>query len=157
MDKSDNIMLPPHIENELRFIKRGIITFYVGGSLFFFLVSEKHELDVISETNNISLELDPILRDEFPSVRVIFTFYIDKLKVKNIDHYFSLESNEEMEHLQRIYDDRSIVFVLYDNSVKCIKKYKLGKSDMQSIKTAIEEIDYQVDKTGQFNDNKPSI
>lgn len=157
MDKSDNLVIPTNIENELKFIKRGIISFYVGGSLFFFLVNEKQELDLIGESNNISLELDPILRDEFPSVRAIFTFYIDKLRVKNIDHFFSLESNEEMEHLQQLYEDRSLVFVLYDGSIKYIKKYKIRNSDLRMIKSVIEEINYQVDKTGHFNDNKPSI
>lgn len=157
MDKSDQLLIPADIESELKFISRGIISFYVTGRLFFFFVSEQQEIELIGKTNNISLELDPILRDEFPSVRVIFTFYIDKFKVKNLDYYFSLESNDEMKHLQQLYNDRNIIFVLYSGSVQYMKKYKIGHSDLVSIKKVIDEIDYQVDKAGQFNDNKPSI
>jgi len=157
MDKSDQLLIPAEIESELKFISRGIISFYVTDRLFFFFVSEQQEIELIGTTNNISLELDPILRDEFPSVRVIFTFYIDKLKVKNLDYYISLESNDEIKHLQQLYDDRNIVFVLYSGSVQYIKKYEIGHSDLELIKKVIDEIDYQVDKAGQFNDNKPSI
>jgi len=157
MDKLDQLLISAEIESELTFISRGIISFYVTDRLFFFFVSEQEEIELIGKTNNISLELDPILRDEFPSVRVIFTFYNDKLKVKNLDYYFLLESNDEMKHLQQLYNDRNIIFVLYSGSVQYMKKYEIGHTDLQLIKKVIDEIDYQFDKAGQFNDNKPSI
>ena len=157
MENSYELIIPREIENELSFINRGIVSFYLGGRLFFFFVSDQQELDLINKSNNISLELAPILRDEFPSVRVIFTFYMDKLKVKNFDHYFSLESIDDIKHLQQLYSDGKMILVLYADSPKYLKKYVISDSDLQFMKYVLDEIECQVDKTGQFNDNKPSI
>ena len=157
MEISDELLIPREIITELNFINRGIVSFNVGGKLIYFFVSDEQELELIYGTNNISLELDPILRDEFPSVRVIITFYMDKLKVKTLDHYFSLESNDDMMHLQQLYMDGGMVFVLFNNSVKNVKNYKIGNDDLRLIKNVLHEIENHVDKTGHFNDNKPSI
>ena len=139
--------IPASITSELTFIRKGLLSYYIDDDLYFFYISDQEDIELLYQTNEITIELDAILRDEFPSIRDIFTFYLDKLKIKTLDHYFSLESDQELQHLQQLYEDNCINFILYQDSTKYIKKFYIKNDDLTFIRRTLDEIESQFDKS----------
>ncbi len=138
--KNKLVILGDYIERELEFIEKGILSVIIENELYFIFKSKKSDIQSLQEINEISLDIDPIFRDEFPSIRAIIRFMKGNIEFYNIDHYFSLESNEEIEHLQMLYDDKFIKIVFYDTSVCFTKVFDINNEDISKLKNALDQI-----------------
>ncbi len=134
------INLPKSINSELKFIEKGIISHQINKNVYFIFKDRALETQNIHEIKEISVEFDPILRDEFPSVRMIIRFFDNTAELFNTDHYFSIESAQELEHLYDLSSSKSINIVFnYDNTSVC-SKYALNKQEIETINKTIAQI-----------------
>lgn len=138
--KNKLVILGDYIEKELEFIEKGILSVIIENELYFIFKSKKSDIQSLQEISEISLDIDPIFRDEFPSIRAIIRFMKENIEYYNIDHYFSLESDKEIEHLQMLDNDKFIKIVFYDTSVCFTKVFDINNEDISKLKNALDQI-----------------
>ncbi|NIP31553.1 MAG: hypothetical protein GTN99_03320 [Candidatus Dadabacteria bacterium] len=138
--KKFDILLPKSIKSELNFIEKGIVSYYIQSELFFIIKNNGDETLNHEQIDEVLLEFDPILRDEFPSVRMIIRICSNKTELYNMDYYFSLESEQELNHLYDLSSSKfiKIIYPSSDNSVCC--KYALNTLEVDTINKTLHEI-----------------
>jgi hypothetical protein len=134
------ISIPKTIKSELNFIEKGLVSHNIDGELYFIIKNSDTEASYYDSLTEISLEFDPILRDEFPSVRMIIRFFDKNSEIFNIDHYFSVESEEEVKHLYYFSNSEHINVIFYTINKSTCNKFALNKNDLTIIKKIIEDI-----------------
>jgi len=151
--EKNEISIPKYIKSELNFIEKGIVSHNIDGELYFIFKNSDAEISYYDDLDEILLDFDPILRDEFPSVRMIIRFFDKNSELFNTDYYFSIESEEEVNHLYSLYSSKNMNIIIYDDKKPICIKFALSKDDIVKINKIIEEIDSWFDKLGSFKDN----
>ena len=134
------LSIPKDIKSELNFIEKGLISHNIDGELYFILKYGDTVGSYYDELAKILLEFDPIMRDEFPSVRMIIRFYDKKSELFNFDYYFSIESELEVQHLYSLSASEYMNIIFYNLNSSICNKFALNSDDLDMIKEIIGEI-----------------
>ncbi|HSG31111.1 MAG TPA: hypothetical protein VLB82_06140 [Thermodesulfobacteriota bacterium] len=140
IDKQE-IDLPKYIKSELKFIEKGIVSHKIEGKIYFIFKNNAKSRVNLDDIEEISVEFDPILRDEFPSVRMIIHFSDNYDELFNMDYYFSIESDKELEHLYDLYGSKIIQIIYYDKETSVCCNYSLNMDELKTISNTIEQIE----------------
>lgn len=133
--------LPDKIISELKYIKYGLVSHQIGDDIYFIYKNEEQSESSYSQSDELLVQFDPILRDEFPSIRMILRFINNGTEILNIAHYISVESEQELNHLYRLSQSNHINMIFfYDNNHVC-HKFELVESDIEEINKILKELD----------------
>ncbi|NIP39378.1 MAG: hypothetical protein GWO07_12560 [Candidatus Dadabacteria bacterium] len=134
------IVLPKSIKSELNFIEKGIVSHQIDGIIYYVFKDSRIESLDYMDIEKISLEFDPILRDEFPSVRMIIRFFENNTEIFNMDYYFSVESEQELIHLYDLSRSKHLNIIYYNDGTSVCSKYALNNDELETINKTIDEI-----------------
>jgi hypothetical protein len=140
VDKHE-VFLPKNINAELNFIEKGLISHKIDEILYFIYRYNDVDKAFYDNIDEVIMEFNPILRDEFPSVRMIIRFIDNKSEILSIDYYFSIESEQELEHLYCLSRSRYLNIIFNNSDTSDCYKFALNKDESQRINNIIEEIE----------------
>lgn len=133
--------LPDRITSELKYIKYGLVSHQIGEDIYFIYKNEEQSGPSYSQSDELLIQFDPILRDEFPSIRMIIRFIINGAEILSIPYYISVESEQEINHLYKLNrSDHINMIFFYDNKPIC-HKFELAESDIEEINKILKELD----------------
>lgn len=139
VDKHE-VFLPKNIKAQLNFIEKGLISHKINEILYFIYQYNDVDKAFYDNIDEVIMEFNPILRDEFPSVRMIIRFIDNKSEILSIDYYFLIESEQELEHLYCLSRSHYLNIIFNNLDTSNCYKFALNKDESQRIENIIEEI-----------------
>jgi hypothetical protein len=138
-ETTSKVELTPELMTTLSFIDRGCLPNLIDGKTAFIFKIPQEKIDSLKVIKNILFGLECIKRPEFPSVRMYFSLIDKKSKPHRFDYFFSIESDEDMELLQRLKDQDYLDMIFFSDKIECLKRVKISKTDKEKIRSVTDE------------------
>lgn len=133
--------LPSEFLMSLSFIESGCFAVPIDGKTAFVFKGNENEIDALTEATEIALDIECILRLEFPSVRMGFDLKDKSGKPYRFILYFGVESEEEMELLDNLKKQTYFDLLFFSPQGEHSKRVKMNEGDREKIKKALAEVE----------------
>lgn len=134
--------LNPDTELSLSLIESGCLFMPVGNKTALIIKSPPDELKILQESNRISIDFELIKRPEFPTLGAYVIFETVTGAALRFEYFFNIESSEEMGLLEMLVDQDYFDIILYDRSIKHVKRTTITddkKTELASLLTEARE------------------
>lgn len=138
-DETSEIEFSTELNTTLTFIESGFLPTSSDGKTVFIFKGSQDEIDSFKETDQIIFDFQCIKRLEFPSVRMSFELKDRSNKTYRFDYFFNIESDEEMELLERLEDQDYFEIILFDPKIEYSKRVEITEQGKEKIKTVLDE------------------
>jgi hypothetical protein len=138
-ETAPKVEFTPELMTTLSFIDRGCLPNLVDGKTAFIFKVPREKIDPLKVIKNILFGFECIKRPEFPSVKMYFSLIDKKNKRHRFDYFFSIESDEDMELLQRLKDQDYLDMIFFSDKIEYLKRVRISNIDKERIKTVIDE------------------
>ncbi|MBI2487315.1 MAG: hypothetical protein HYW01_10220 [Deltaproteobacteria bacterium] len=138
-DETTEIEFSSELNMTLSFIESGFLPTSSDGKTVFIFKGSQDEIDSFKETDQVIFEFECIKRPEFPSVKMSLKLKDRSNKTYRFDYFFNVESDEEMELLERLEDQDYFDIIFFDSKIEYSKRVEITKNDKDKIKTVLVE------------------
>ena len=129
----------PGLMTTLSFIDRGCLPNLIDGKTAFIFKVAQEKIDSLKNIKNILFGFECIKRPEFPSVKMYFSLIDKKNKPHRFDYFFSIESDVDMELLERLKDQDYLDMIFFSEKIEYLKRVKISNTDKDKIITVTAE------------------
>ena len=129
----------PELMTTLSFIDRGCLPNLIDGRTAFIFKAPREKIDSLKVIKNILFGLECIKRPEFPSVKMYFSLVDKNNKPHRFDYFFSIESGEDMELLEKLRDQDYLDMIFFSDKIEYLKRVKISNDDQEKIKSVTAE------------------
>jgi len=138
-DESKQTEFSSDLKMTLSFIESGCLPASVDNKTVFVFKCPQEEVNLLKETENVLFEFECIKRPEFPSVRLNFEFQDKSNKTYRFDYFFNIESDEDIELLEKLEDQRYFDLIFFDSKIEYSKRIEITKKDKEKIKAVLDQ------------------
>jgi hypothetical protein len=138
-ETAPKVEFTPELITTLSFIDRGCLPNLIDGKTAFIFKVPREKIDSLKVIKNILFGLECIKRPEFPSVKMYFSLVDKNNKPHRFDYFFSIESDEDMELLERLKDQDYLDMIFFSDKIECLKRVKISKTDKEEVKSVTDE------------------
>lgn len=134
--KVQEIELPelrPDTELSLSHMESGCLFVLVNGQTALVIKAVESEIKTLIESNRISLDFEPIMRPEFPSVAAHINIGDGTSGLSRFEYLFNLESEEEREILRKLGEQEYLDILFYSSYIEHAKRTEISKDQKKEL------------------------
>ncbi len=131
-----NIELPEldsDTELSLSLIQSGCVYVLLRGKTILIIKKSENDIASLVESDHISLDFELIERPEFPSLGAYINIYDAEDNPTRFEYFFSMESHDEMELLEKLTEQDYLDIVFYTSDVEHVKRTTLNETQKEEL------------------------
>jgi hypothetical protein len=138
-ETTPKVELTPELMTTLSFIDQGCLPNLIDDKTAFIFKAPQEKIDSLKFIKTVLFGFECIKRPEFPSVKMYFTLIDKKNKPHRFDYFFGIESDEDMELLERLKDQDYLDLIFFSDKIEYLKRVKISNADKEKIKSVTAE------------------